>query len=44
MVISIEPNTTFYEEGWGVQLGNCVLVTETGHETLHLTPMEMALR
>jgi len=44
MVISIEPNTTFYEEGWGVQLGNCVLVTETGHETLHLTPMEMSLR
>jgi Xaa-Pro dipeptidase len=44
MVISIEPNTTFYDEGWGVQLGNCVLVTETGHETLHLTPLEMAVR
>lgn len=44
MVISIEPNTTFYDEGWGVQLGNCVLVTETGHETLHVTPMAMAVR
>lgn len=42
MIISIEPNTTFYEEGWGVQLGNCVLVTETGHEVLHQTPIELA--
>lgn len=42
MIISIEPNTTFYEEGWGVQLGNCVLVTESGHEVLHKTPVELA--
>lgn len=41
MVISIEPNTTFADEGWGVQLGNCVLVTETGHEVLHRTPTRM---
>jgi Xaa-Pro dipeptidase len=43
MIISIEPNTTFYEERWGVQLGNCVLVTEHGHEVLHTTPMELAV-
>ncbi|MGE0241633.1 MAG: M24 family metallopeptidase [Parvibaculaceae bacterium] len=42
MVISIEPNTTFADEGWGVQLGNCVLVTETGHEVLHHTPIALA--
>lgn len=42
MIISIEPNTTFPEEGWGVQLGNCVLVTETGREILHHTPIELA--
>jgi Xaa-Pro dipeptidase len=43
MIISIEPNTTFHEEGWGVQLGNCVLVTEYGHEVLHTTPVELAV-
>jgi Xaa-Pro aminopeptidase len=42
MVISIEPNTTFYDEGWGVQLGNCVLVTQSGHEVLHRMPTELA--
>lgn len=42
MIISIEPNTTFADEGWGVQLGNCVLVTETGPEVLHHTPIELA--
>jgi Xaa-Pro dipeptidase len=41
MVISIEPNTTFPDEGWGVQLGNCILVTATGHEVLHRTPTHM---
>lgn len=41
MVVSIEPNTTFYDEGWGVQLGNCVLVTESGHDTLHRTPLRL---
>lgn len=41
MVISIEPNTTFADEGWGVQLGNCVLVTEFGAEVLHKTPLEL---
>jgi Xaa-Pro dipeptidase len=41
MVISIEPNTTFYDEGWGVQLGNCVLVKETGAEPLHRTPLPL---
>lgn len=44
MVISIEPNTTFYDQGWGVQLGNCVLVTKAGCETLHRTPLELVLR
>jgi Xaa-Pro dipeptidase len=44
MVISIEPNTTFADEGWGMQLGNCVLVTPTGSETLHRTPLDLARR
>jgi Xaa-Pro dipeptidase len=43
MVFSIEPNITLYDEGWGLFLGNCVLVTPNGREVLVKTSLDLAL-
>ena len=41
MVFSIEPTIVLREEGFGVVLGNNILVTENGHEVLNKITLEI---
>lgn len=41
MVFSIEPTIVVRDEGFGVVLGNNILVTENGHEVLNKLPLDL---
>jgi Xaa-Pro aminopeptidase len=41
MVFSIEPTIVLLDEGFGVILGNNVLVTDDGHEILNKVPLDL---
>lgn len=41
MTISIEPTFFGVEDNVGLEFGNNILITETGHEVLHKTPMKL---
>jgi len=38
MMVVVQPNVITKDERAGVQLGECMLITETGAESLHMTP------
>jgi Xaa-Pro aminopeptidase len=40
MTIVVQPNVVTPDGRAGVQIGELVLVTETGHERLHQAPLE----
>jgi len=44
MVFSIEPTIALYDRHLGVILGDLVMVTDTGHEVLTKTPLDLAVR
>ena len=41
MVFSLEPTIVLREEGFGVVLGNNILVTKNGHEVLNKIPLNL---
>jgi Xaa-Pro dipeptidase len=44
MVFSIEPTIVVRDEGFGVVLGNNILVTENGHEVLNKLPLDLVAK
>ena len=44
MVVVVQPNPTTPDERYGVQVGDAVVVTENGGESLHEYPLELVAR
>lgn len=43
MVVCLEPGFSYFD-GMTMELGNMILITETGHEVLNNAPLDLALR